>query len=127
MTPLRKMMLEELQRRNYSQTTTRSYLQIVRDFAKFFNRAPDQLGSAEIRTYQAHLLEERKLEPRTVSVSSFPHPRERMPATCLQTGTFAHEGASTCVLQRTIEGRFKRKYGSPGSGRLSVLLGSFSI
>ena len=68
MTPLRKMMLEELQRRNYSQTTTRSYLQIVRDFAKFFNRAPDQLGPAEIRTYQAHLLEVRNLEPRTVGL-----------------------------------------------------------
>jgi len=61
-------MLEELQRRNYSKTTTRSYLQIVRDFAKHFHRPPDQLGPAEIRTYQAHLLEERKLEPRTVGL-----------------------------------------------------------
>jgi integrase/recombinase XerD len=67
-TQLRKMMLEELQRRNYSKTTTRSYLQIVRDFAKHFHRPPDQLGPAEIRTYQAHLLEERKLEPRTVGL-----------------------------------------------------------
>jgi site-specific recombinase XerD len=62
------MMLEELQRRNYSKTTTRSYLQVVRDFAKHFHRPPDQLGPAEIRTYQAHLLEERKLEPRTVGL-----------------------------------------------------------
>ena len=68
MTPLRKMMLEELQRRNYSKTTTRSYLQIVRDFANYFNRPPDQLGPAEVRTYQAHLFEERKLEPRTVGL-----------------------------------------------------------
>ncbi len=68
MTPLRQVMLEELQRRNYSKTTTRSYLQIVRDFAKHFNRPPDQLGPAEIRTYQAHLFEERKLEPRTVGL-----------------------------------------------------------
>jgi len=67
-TPLRQVMLEELQRRNYSKTTTRSYLQIVRDFAKHFNRPPDQLGPAEIRTYQAHLFEERKLEPRTVGL-----------------------------------------------------------
>ena len=41
MTHLRKMMLEELQRRNYSQNTTRSYLQIVRDFALHFKRPPD--------------------------------------------------------------------------------------
>ncbi len=68
MTQLRKMMLEELQRRNYSKTTTRTYLQIVRDFAKHFNRSPEHLGPAEIRSYQAYLLEERKLEPRTVGL-----------------------------------------------------------
>src|SRR5688572_32251883 len=67
-TQLRKMMLEELQRRNYSQTTTRTYLQIVRDFAKHFNRSPDQLGPDEIRAYQAYLLEGRKLEPRTIGL-----------------------------------------------------------
>ena len=42
MTPLHKMMLEELQRRNYSRNTARSYLSIVRDFAKYFNKPPDQ-------------------------------------------------------------------------------------
>jgi integrase/recombinase XerD len=67
-TQLRRMMLEELQRRNYSQTTTRSYLQMVRDFAKHFKRSPEQLGPTEIRTYQAYLLEERKLEPNTVGL-----------------------------------------------------------
>ena len=67
-TQLRKMMLEELQRRNYSQTTTRTYLRIVRDFAKYFNLSPDQLRPTEIRTYQAHLFEERKLEARTVGL-----------------------------------------------------------
>jgi len=65
-TPLRKMMLEELQRRNYSKNTTRSYLQIVRDFANHFRRPPDQLGPDEIRQYQVHLIEERKLGVRTV-------------------------------------------------------------
>ena len=40
-TQLRKMMLEELQRRNYSKTTTRSYLQIVRDFAIRLCRKPE--------------------------------------------------------------------------------------
>lgn len=68
MTQLRNTMLEELQRRNYSETTTRTYLQIVRDFAKYFNRSPDQLGPAEIRVYQAHLFEKRKLEARTVGL-----------------------------------------------------------
>ena len=62
MTQLHKMMLEELQRRNYSKNTARSYLSIVRDFAKHFNKPPDQLGLDEIRQYQAHLIEGRKLE-----------------------------------------------------------------
>ncbi len=32
MTHLRKMMLEELQRRNYSENTTRCYIRTVEDF-----------------------------------------------------------------------------------------------
>jgi site-specific recombinase XerD len=59
-------MLEELQRRNYSQTTVNSYLKIVESFAKHFGRPPDQLGPEQIRTYQVYLLKERKLGVRTV-------------------------------------------------------------
>ena len=44
MTRLRKTMLEELQRRNYSQTTVKAYLHSVEAFAKHFHRPPDQLG-----------------------------------------------------------------------------------
>jgi integrase/recombinase XerD len=32
----------------------------VADFAKYFHRPPDQMGSDEIRTYQLSLLNERK-------------------------------------------------------------------
>lgn len=66
MTRLRKMMLEELQRRNYSAITTRNYLRVVTDFAKYFGKSPDKLGLNELRTYQAYLLRERKLTPGTV-------------------------------------------------------------
>jgi len=65
-THLRKLMLEELQRRNYSQTTVTSYIKTVADFAKYFQRPPDQLGSDEIRWYQLYLLKERKQGVRTV-------------------------------------------------------------
>ena len=66
MTRLRKMMLEELQRRNYSQITTRNYLRVVADFARHYGKSPDKLGPNELRTYQAYLLRERKLTPGTV-------------------------------------------------------------
>ena len=65
MTQLRKLMLEELQRRNYSQTTVNGYLKIVEPFAKHFDR-PDQLGTEQIRAYQVYLFNERKLGARTV-------------------------------------------------------------
>ena len=44
MTQLRKTMLEELQRRNYSQATVNGYLKIVAAFAKYFNRHRISLG-----------------------------------------------------------------------------------
>src|SRR5262249_13569692 len=65
MTPLRKRMLEELQRRNYAQVTIDHYIQIVEDFAKHFGRHPDQLGARQLREYQVHLFRDRKLS-RTV-------------------------------------------------------------
>lgn len=61
MTHLRKMMLEELQRRNYSQTTIRAYLRAVQRFSEHFRKSPDKLGRGEVRSYQAYLLKERKL------------------------------------------------------------------
>jgi integrase/recombinase XerD len=65
-TRLRKMMLEELQHRNYSESTIRGYLMAVRQFAEHFGKPPDQLGPDELRTYQAYLLKERKLAVGTV-------------------------------------------------------------
>jgi integrase/recombinase XerD len=65
-TRLRKMMLEELQRRNYSAVTTRNYLRVVAEFAKYFGKSPDELGLNELRTYRAYLLRERKPTPGTV-------------------------------------------------------------
>ena len=64
MTPLRKMMLEELERRNYAQTTVDCYIQTVEDFARHFHRPPDQLTAEHIREYQAYLFRERKLADR---------------------------------------------------------------
>jgi hypothetical protein len=54
-------MLEELQRRNYSQETTRAYVRVVEEFARYFHCSPDQLGPEHIREFQAHLFAVRGL------------------------------------------------------------------
>src|SRR5271167_2842857 len=61
------MMLEELQRRNYAENTTRCYIRAVEDFARRFHCSPDRLGPRHIREYQAELFEKRKLSPGTVT------------------------------------------------------------
>ena len=56
MTRLRQRMLNELQRRNYSPNTIRSYMHAVEEFARLFHRAPDQLGPDHIRNRHAKVL-----------------------------------------------------------------------
>jgi integrase/recombinase XerD len=65
-THLRKMMLEELQRRNYAENTIRHYLRAVEDFARRFRCFPDRLGPRHIREYQAELFQKRKLSANSV-------------------------------------------------------------
>jgi integrase/recombinase XerD len=60
------MMLEELERRNYSAGTTRRYLRFVERFAQHFHKSPDKLGPDHLRSYQAYLLTELKLCPGSV-------------------------------------------------------------
>jgi site-specific recombinase XerD len=67
MTQLRQKMLEELQRRNYSHRTAKTYVPIIREFAQHFRQSPDKLGPEQIRQYQAYLFHTRKLAPATVS------------------------------------------------------------
>jgi site-specific recombinase XerD len=60
-------MLEELQRRNYSASTTRYYIRHVEAFARHFQCSPDRLGPQHIREYQAHLFTTQKLSPGAVT------------------------------------------------------------
>jgi integrase/recombinase XerD len=60
-THLRKIMLKELQRRHYSESTTRYYVRKVEAFARHFHCSPDRLGPRHIREYQAYLFTHRKL------------------------------------------------------------------
>ena len=63
--PMQKMR-EELVRRNYAENTIRTYERIVDDFRRFIGKRLDHAKPDEIRRYHAHLLEARKLDPRTV-------------------------------------------------------------
>ena len=65
MTLLRQRMLEDLRIRNYAPTTVDCYIRSVADFAKHFNKRPDQLGPEEIRSWQLHLLNEKQVKQST--------------------------------------------------------------
>ena len=67
MTHLRKLTLDEIARRNYTESTTRVYLRVIEDFARYFHRPPDQLGPEQIREYTAHLFRDRKLSDNSVN------------------------------------------------------------
>jgi hypothetical protein len=61
MTELGKRMTEDLQLRNYSAHTILVYTNTVADFARYFQKSPDQIGGQEIRQYQLYLLDVKKL------------------------------------------------------------------
>jgi integrase/recombinase XerD len=59
-------MLEELHRRNFADTTVRTYLHSDAHFSQYFRRPPDQLVPEEIHKYQAALFTTFKFSPNTV-------------------------------------------------------------
>ena len=69
MTKLLARMHDELVRRNYAATTIRTYLHALNTCRRQHpGRRLDQLGPRELRRYQAHLFEERKLAIGTVGL-----------------------------------------------------------
>lgn len=67
MTHSQTLMLEELERRNYSQSTTRSYLRVVEDLSRHCNRPAEELRPEDLREYQAYLFRERHLTANSVN------------------------------------------------------------
>ena len=70
MTPLRQRMLEDMGIRNLAENTQLAYLQQVSAFARHFQRSPEGLGPDEVRAYQVHLVEVRKLAPGSISIAA---------------------------------------------------------
>ena len=69
MTPLRQRMTEDMQVRNFSLHTQVCYLQQVSLFARHFQQSPEALGPEEIRAYQVHLTNEKKLAPASILIA----------------------------------------------------------
>lgn len=69
MPTLRQKMTEDMQLRNLSPHTQSSYLLQVNQFSRHFGVPPETLGPEEIRAYQLHLVNERKLSPGSVCVA----------------------------------------------------------
>ena len=69
MTSLRQRMLEDMQVRNLSQHTQRSYQDQVSRFARHFGQSPTVLGPEEIRAYQVYLTNEKKLAPGSILIA----------------------------------------------------------
>jgi integrase/recombinase XerD len=67
MTPLRQRMLEDMQLRNFSTETQRSYLHYVSGLALHFNTCPSKLGLEEVRQYELNLISERRLSPQSIN------------------------------------------------------------
>jgi site-specific recombinase XerD len=60
-------MIEDMQLRNLTPHTQRSYIHYVAGYALYFNRSPEQLGAEAIHQYPLYLLNERKLSPESVN------------------------------------------------------------
>jgi len=68
MTPLRQRMLQDMGIRNLALNTQLAYVQQISAFARHFDCSPEALGPEQVRTYQVHLIEERKLAAGSLSV-----------------------------------------------------------
>jgi site-specific recombinase XerD len=63
-------MLDDMRLRNFSPHTQEAYLLQVSQFARYFAKSPELLGPEEPRTYQLHLLTEKKLAPSSLHVAA---------------------------------------------------------
>ena len=60
-------MIEDMQLRNRTPRTQRSYVHYVAEYARYFNVSPEKLDAEAIRQYLLYALNERKLSPESVN------------------------------------------------------------
>ena len=59
MTELRERMMGDLRLRNFADNSIRNYVLVVRKYAEFFGRSPDQLNAEHLRKYLLYLRDEK--------------------------------------------------------------------
>ncbi len=69
MTPLRQRMIADMQVRNLAPATQRNYIHYISELARYFRQSPALLGPEQIKQFQLHLLQERRLSPQSVNQS----------------------------------------------------------
>ena len=66
MTSLRQRMVEDMQIRNLAPDTQVSYVGHVARFARYCQRRPEELGAEDVRRYQLHLINDKRLAPTSI-------------------------------------------------------------
>ena len=68
MTKARQDFIDHLKLRGFSNCTIDNCIENVSHFARFFNKAPDLLCDEHVKQYLLHLLNDRKLQARTINL-----------------------------------------------------------
>jgi site-specific recombinase XerD len=68
MTPLRQRMIEDMQLRNLSEQTQKSYLASVERLAKHYDKSPEAISDEELRQYFLYLRNEKQVAHSTATV-----------------------------------------------------------
>lgn len=70
MSTLRARMEADLRIQNYRPSTQRLYVQSAYHFARHFMKSPAEMGEEEVRAYLLHLVDDRRLSPSTLKVTT---------------------------------------------------------
>ena len=69
MTPLRQRMREDMQLRGFAPRTQAVYIHAVAQFARYYNKSPEQISEEEVRRYFVYLINEKRVSSSAVSVA----------------------------------------------------------
>ena len=69
MTPLRQRMREDMQLRGFAPRTQAVYIHAVAQFARYYNKSPEQISEEEVRGYFVYLINEKRVSASAVSVA----------------------------------------------------------